>query len=100
MSNQSRTRAVQNYRRRLNDVGLRRYEVVGLPEDQQLIRALAKHLARNDADAVGLRSELNARTRASKPRKGGLLAALRRSPLVGLDLDVGREMVDGRDIAL
>jgi hypothetical protein len=30
------------------------------------------------------------------PKKGGILAALRRSPLVGADLDLARSREDGR----
>jgi len=34
------------------------------------------------------------------PRKGAILSALRRSPLVGADLDLTRSREDGRDIKL
>jgi hypothetical protein len=34
------------------------------------------------------------------PRKGGILAALRRSPLVGADLDLSRQREEGREVDL
>ncbi len=37
---------------------------------------------------------------ADAPHKGGILAALRRSPLVGADLDLTREITPGRDADL
>jgi hypothetical protein len=49
----------------------------------------------------GRRKRLRERGMASAPEnpgKGSILAALRRSPLVGTDLDVGREPTRGRKI--
>ena len=34
------------------------------------------------------------------PKKGGILAALRRSPLVGADLDIARPVTNGRKVGL
>jgi hypothetical protein len=34
------------------------------------------------------------------PKKGGILDALRRSPLVGADLDLGRAVTHGRKVDL
>ncbi len=34
------------------------------------------------------------------PRKGGILAALRRSPLVGADLDLARAREEGRKVEI
>jgi len=34
------------------------------------------------------------------PRKGGILEALRRSPLVGADLDLNRPLAAGRKVDL
>lgn len=100
MNGGSQNRAVRSYRQRLSEQGLRRYEVLGLAQDQQLIRALARRLAQNDAEALRLRSELSAGALGSTPSKGGILAALRRSPLVGAELDLTREFVAGRDLEL
>jgi hypothetical protein len=32
------------------------------------------------------------------PKKGGILAALRRSPLVGADIEIARHREEGREI--
>jgi hypothetical protein len=34
------------------------------------------------------------------PKKGGILAALRRSPLVGADIEIDRRREEGREIEL
>jgi hypothetical protein len=34
----------------------------------------------------------------ARPKKGGILAALRRSPLVGADLDLTRPREEGRKV--
>jgi hypothetical protein len=33
-----------------------------------------------------------------QPRRGGIFAALRRSPIVGVKLDLAREGAEGRDL--
>ncbi len=77
-----------------------RYEVRGLEKDKGLIREFAKRLAANDAEAERLREAV--RERASKwPRTGrDIWEALRRSPLVGADLNLEREVVSPRDVDL
>ena len=47
--NESRKRAVENYRSRLSDRGLARFEVVGRETDRGLLRAIARRLA-DDGD--------------------------------------------------
>jgi hypothetical protein len=70
--------------------GMARFEVRGLDADRDLIRSLAKRLVDDDPDAARIREAVR-RAIASEPsRKGGILAALRRSPLVGINLDVAR----------
>jgi hypothetical protein len=77
-----------------------RFEVLGLREDRDLIRSLARRLAQGDADAAGIRATVR-RTIADEPRRrGGILAALRRSPLVDADLDLSRAREEGREIEL
>jgi hypothetical protein len=100
VSKTSQKRALQNYRRRLSDRGLARFEVLGLDTDRQLIRSLAKRLARNDPEATRLRAEVSLTMSGDPPRKGGILAALRRSPLVGADLGLGRSSEAGRKVDL
>jgi hypothetical protein len=100
MGTASQAKALQNYRARLGERGLARFEVLGLDRDRALIRALAKKLARNDADAAALRAEVARHVAGTAPPKGGILAALRRSPLVGADLDLRRSKQRGRRIKL
>ena len=75
----SQRRAIRNYRARLGERGLARFEVLGLAVDRDLIRALARRLGAFSRTMAG-----------EPPKKGGILAALRRSPLVGADLDLRR----------
>ncbi len=100
MANTSQKRALQNYRHRLGERGMARFEVLGLDSDRELIRSLARRLAENDADAARIRASLNRTIAGEPPRKGGILAALRRSPLVGADLDLKRLHEAGRTVDL
>jgi hypothetical protein len=96
----SQKRAVANYRRRLADRGMARYEVRGLEADKELVRRLAKRLAENDTGAQRLRAEVARGVAPGEPRRGGIWAALRRSPAVGADLDLTREIVAERNVDL
>jgi hypothetical protein len=100
MSGASQERAIQNYRRRLTERGLARFEVLGLAADRALIRDLAKRLAENDAEATRVRAAVIRAISAEPARKGGIFAALRCSPLVGVDLDLKRDYELGRKIDL
>ena len=100
MTRASQRRAVAAHRRRLAERGLSRYEVRGLEADKELIRGLAKRLGAGDAKAARLREELAQKAIAEPPRRGGILAALRRSPLVGAELSLARETGHGRDSGL
>jgi hypothetical protein len=91
--------AVRNYRARLDAQGLARFEVLGRQSDRDLIRSIAKRLAEDTPEASHLRSELG-RSFEGEPKRGGILEALRRSPLVGADLDAPRASETGRGIAL
>ncbi len=93
-------RALLNYRSRLNQQGLARFEVLGRAADRELIRSLAKRLAENGTDATRLRATVRQTILGASPKKGGILAALRRSPLVGEDLDVARTITQGRKVDL
>jgi len=77
-----------------------RFEVLGLDADRELIRTLATRLARNDVEATRIRAEVSRTISGEPPKKGGILAALRRSPLVGADLDLGRASDAGRKVDL
>ena len=100
MSTSSQKRAIKNYRDRLNERGLARFEVLGLDAARDLIRSLARRLAENRSDAAQIRATLS-RSIAGKPaKKGGILDALRRSPLVGAGLNFRRPREAGRKITL
>jgi hypothetical protein len=96
----SQKRALKNYRKRLTKRGMARFEVLGLDADRKLIRSLARRLAENDADATRIRTLVSRSVLDETAKKGGILAALRRSPLVGADLDVTRAVTGGRKLAL
>jgi hypothetical protein len=99
VSNAAQKRAIKNYRRRLQKRGLARFEVLGLNADRDLIRSLAKKLAQDDPEAKRIRSEIT-RAVSGTGQKGGILAALRRSPLVGSDLRFERPFEAGRKVDL
>jgi hypothetical protein len=99
----SQKRAVENHRRRMNERGMARYEVRGLAKDKALVREFAKRLTTNDAEAERLRESVAQKVANEWPRTGkDIWNALRRSPLVGLDLDldIEREFTTGRDVDL
>ncbi|WP_137181065.1 hypothetical protein [Roseomonas sp. AR75] len=101
MPSNAQKRAIDAHRRRLAERGLGRFEVRGLEADKDLIRGIARRLAANDDAAGALRAELTRRIACGEPpRVGSVLAALRRSPLVGADLDLSREESPGRDAGL
>ena len=94
--NASQKRAIDSHRRRLTERGMSRYEVRGLAQDKELVRTFAKRLAERDEDAARLRAEVELRVSGEK-RRGGIYRALRRSPAVGADLDLAREIVPERE---
>ena len=94
----SQKRAIRNYRSRLGERGLARFEVLGRDADRELIRTLARRLAEGGPGASTLRAALVQSLAGGPPRKGGILAALRRSPMVGADLDFTRSREEGREV--
>lgn len=100
MTGSSQKRALKNYRKRMTERGLARFEVLGLKNDRTLIRSLAKHLAKNDGEAQRLRSTVQRGLKKGGPTKGTILMALLRSPLAGSGLDLAREFVPPRDVDL
>lgn len=89
-------RAIANDRMTLKARGLVRFEVIGREADRDLMRSLARRLADDGPEAARLRAAITTMMSGNALRKGGILAALRGSPLVGADLDLARERVDGR----
>lgn len=77
-----------------------RFEVLGRDADRDLIRSLARRLAEDTPEASELRATVAKSISGEPPRKGGILEALRRSPLVGADLDLGRPREEGRKVEI
>lgn len=100
MGSKSQKRAVRNYRSRLRTRGMARFEVLGLDDDRDLIRSLARRLAEDGPEASRLRDAVTQTMSGEPPRKGGILEALRRSPLVGADIAPVREFDPGRKVEL
>ena len=100
MAGSAQKRALRNYRTRLVKRGMARFEVLGLDADRRLIRSLAKRLAEDDPDAARIRATISRTIAGEPPQKGGILAALRRSPLVAADLDHTRSHEPGRKVDL
>jgi hypothetical protein len=100
MTTTSQKRALDRYRKRLNQRGRARFEVLGLNADRQLIRSLARRLAGDGPDAARLRATVRLAISGEQPKKGGILNALRRSPLVGAGLDLNRPLAPGRRVDL
>jgi hypothetical protein len=93
-------RAIQSYRARLGERGLARFEVLGRDADRDLIRSLARRLAEDTPEASELRAAVSSSIAGEPPQHGGILAALRRSPLVGADLNLSRSREEGRKVHL
>jgi hypothetical protein len=100
MSVTPQKRALENYRKRLSQRGMARFEVLGLDADRELIRSLARRLASGEADSVQIRATVCRTLAGDRPKKGGILRALRRSPLVGADLDLRRTATAARKVDL
>ena len=100
MSNAAQKRAIENYRTRLTQRGFKRFEVLALEADRELIRSLARHLAEEGPEAEQVRAAVQTVVAGEPPKPGGILAALRRSPLIGADLDLSRPREEGRLVDL
>lgn len=100
MSDSAQKRAIRNYRTRLARRGFSRFEVMAREADRELIRALAGRLAEEGPEAEQVRAVVKNAVAGQQPERGGILAALRRSPLVGADLDLARPREEGRKIKL
>ena len=100
MSKTSQRRAIDRYRERLAERGMARFEVLGRNTDRELIRSVAKCLAEEGPDSDRLRAVVSRFIAGESPRKGGVLQALRRSPLVGADVIPPRPFETGRKVDL
>ena len=92
--------ALSRYRKRLSQRGMARFEILGLDADRELIRSLASRLAANGPDSLRIRASVRLTISGEQPKKGGILNALRQSPLVGADLDLNRPVAAGRRVDL
>jgi len=100
MSDTAQKRALRNYRSRLMKRGVARFEVLGLDTDRDLIRSVARRLAEDGADSAQIRAAIGRTISGEPPKRGGILEALRRSPLVGADLEFKRSKETGRKVDL
>jgi hypothetical protein len=96
VSNSAQKRAIENYRSRLTKRGIVRFELQALETDRDLIRTLARKLTEEGPEAGHLRRAVQQAVSGEPPKPGGILSALRRSPLVGADLDLTRPREEGR----
>jgi len=100
MANAAQNRAMQNYRARLAQRGFTRFEIMALESDRALIRSLARCLAAEGPEAEKVRAAVTTAIMGGSPTSGDILAALRRSPLVGAELDLSRQREEGREVDL
>jgi hypothetical protein len=100
MSDTAQQRALRNYRSRLRKRGIARFEVLGLDADRDLIRSVARRLAEDGPDSARIRAAIGRTISGEPPKRGGILEALRRSPLVGADLEFKRSKETGRKVDL
>ncbi len=98
-SNPAQRKAIQNYRDRLTQQGIARFEVQALQADRELIRRLARRLADGGQEAERARAVIE-QIVSGEAAPGGVLKALRRSPLVGADLGLTRGREEGRAVDL
>jgi hypothetical protein len=100
MSDTAQKRALRNYRSRLAKRGIARFEVLGLNADRDLIRSVARRLAEDGPDSARIRAAIGRTISGDPPKRGGILEALRRSPLAGADLEFSRSRETGRKVDL
>lgn len=100
MGTSAQARAVGNYRKRLSKRGLMRFEVLGLKQDRELVRAFARRLAESDPEAAGIRDAVRTQIAPDTRKKGGILKMLRNSPLMGVELNLTRRRVQPRRVDL
>ncbi|MER9313218.1 hypothetical protein NKI51_28715 [Mesorhizobium australicum] len=100
MGNTAQKRAIENYRSRLAERGIARFEIQAFDPDRDLLRTLARKLTESGPDARQLRRTIQQAVAGEPPTAGSILAALRRSPLVGSNLDLSRPREEGRKIDL
>ena len=69
MSRSSQQRAVANFRNRLAEKGLVRFEVTGRDSDRELVRAVARRLTEGGPDSDRLRAAVKQNVGGEPPKK-------------------------------
>lgn len=101
MATDAQRRAVDKLRQRRRELGIARFEVAAPARDKDLVRSVARRLAEAGPKADALRTALRNVVAGEQPAPtGGIWHALRRSPMVGAELDFPREQDPGRDLDL
>ena len=100
MTSAAQKRAIKKYRESQEQRGFKRFEVMALETDRELLRTLARRLADDGPEADRARAAVKDLVAGGPSKPGRILAALRRSPLVGADLDLSRSRVEGRRVDL
>ncbi len=100
MSGSAQKRAIESYRTRLSERGIVRFELQALETDRDLMRTLARKLIEGGPEAGQIRRAVQQAVSGEPPKTGGILSALRRSPLVGAGLDLARPRERGRKVDL
>ena len=98
MADTPQKRALKNYRKRLTERGMARFDVLGLNTDRALVRSLARRLAEKGPEATRIRTAVRRTISDEPPTKGRVLNVLRRSPLVGADVKATRSVADDRKV--
>ena len=98
MTKSSQQRAIENYRSRLAERGMVRFEVIGRDTDRQLVRDVAQRLAVPGPEADRLRAAVSQAVSGEASKIGGIVKALLASPLVGSELDLTRSREEGREV--
>ena len=100
MGSAAQKRSLQNYRARLTQRGITRFEIMALEADRDLLRSLARRLTEAGPEAARVRAAMKTAMAGEPPQTGGILAALRRSPLVGANIELSRPCEGGRKVHL
>jgi hypothetical protein len=100
MNRNAQRKAIDNYRSRLAGRGIVRFELQAFDADRDLIRKLARKLIEKGPEATRIRRTVQEALTGADSRPGSILKALRRSPLVGADLDLTRPREEGHNIEL
>ena len=82
----------------LTQRGFKPLELMAFETDRDLLLTLARRLSENGPGADQTRAAVKALVGERGPGTGEILASLRRSPLVGADLDLSRIHHTGRRV--